>query len=139
VNCVDWTQAGDYCRWAGGTLPTAAEWEYAARSGVPAPYPWGTEAPNAAYARFDSLDGTAPVASYEKGTSRWGFVDLAGNVAEWTASDYSLKEKEVRGGSWTDTGRNLRVSARSAQKPGSRSDVIGFRCAFHEVQASQPP
>ena len=64
-------------------------------------------------------------------------VDLAGNVAEWTASDYSAQEKEVRGGSWTDTAKDLRSSARSAHKPGYRSDLIGFRCAFHEAATPQ--
>ena len=137
VNCVDWNQALDYCRWAGGTLPTAEEWEYAAKSGAANRYPWGKEPPKATQARFDSLDGTAAVGSFGEGSSRWGLVDLAGNVAEWTASDYSTREKEIRGGSWTDTAKDLRTSARAGQKPGYRSDRIGFRCAFHEAATPQ--
>ena len=132
MNCVDWNQASAYCKWARGSLPTAAEWEYAARSGEAAPWPWGPTPPTQAHARFDSLDGTAPVGTYSKGDTRWGVSDLAGNVAEWTASDYSSQEKEIRGGNWTSTAKDLRVSARSSQRPGYRSDLIGFRCAVHE-------
>ena len=137
MNCVDWMQASEYCRWAGGTLPTAEEWEYAAKSGEPVRYPWGKEPPTAGNARFDSLEGTAAVGSFADGSTRWGLVDLAGNVAEWTASSYTAQEKEIRGGGWTDTARNLRASARSGHRPGYRSDLIGFRCAFHEGTTSQ--
>src|SRR5208282_2166264 len=43
INCVDWEQAKAFCGWAGGRLPTAAEWEYAAKSGRDVIYPWGSE------------------------------------------------------------------------------------------------
>ena len=42
VNCVDFTQARDYCAWAGKRLPTSEEWEWAARNGSKGTrYPWG--------------------------------------------------------------------------------------------------
>ena len=41
VNCVDHAQATSFCRWIGGRLPTAEEWEFAAKGGQSRVYPWG--------------------------------------------------------------------------------------------------
>ena len=100
--CVDWQGAQEYCEWAGGRLPTEAEWEYAARGPASNVFPWGDTFDGTLanscdtnctlawkYAGYD--DGyaqTAPVGSYPDGTSWCGAEDMAGNVWEWVSDWY---------------------------------------------------
>ena len=106
-------------------MPTAKEWEYAARAGT-------------AGSRYGSLDA---VAWYEgnsgkkthsvglKQKNTFGLYDMLGNVWEWTADDYEPGKKEVRGGSWQYDPRVVRVSVRLGDGPADRAEDIGFRCA----------
>ncbi len=111
VNCVDWSQADAYCKWAGKSLPTEAQWEYAARGPGGKKYPWGDDKPgpkllNACgtecramgarlgkswavmYEGDDGAEATAPVGKYPDGASPFGVLDMAGNVWEWVADWY---------------------------------------------------
>ncbi|HEY3353933.1 MAG TPA: SUMF1/EgtB/PvdO family nonheme iron enzyme [Polyangia bacterium] len=153
ANCVDWNQAAVYCAWAAKRLPTEAEWERAARGDEARPYPWGNEAPSCARAVISDgghgcgRDATWPVGSKPSGASPFGVHDLSGNVWEWVADWYDReyyakspprsppgpavgKTRVLRGGGFTDaTPGNLRAANRDHAPPGSRSRLLGFRCA----------
>ncbi len=164
MNCVDFNQADAFCRWAGKRLPTEEEWEYAARGGdQERTFPWGDQKPgpsllNACDAQcaamatangwkwtalFDTSDGypgTAPVGSYPPGAGRWGQLDLAGNVWEWTSSPYCPygtdtkkclpNTRVARGGGWSSRYLGIfRGAFRTRFLPEYRSETLGFRCA----------
>ncbi len=101
---VDWFQADAYAAWVGGSLPTEAQWEYAARGPDGLAYPWGDavdgtqinfcdiNCPNDSFrnaAYDDGYESTAPVGSYPDGASWVGALDMSGNVWEWTSSIYA--------------------------------------------------
>ena len=80
---VTWSEAAAFAEWAGCTLPTEREWECACRGPLGQLYPWGdTWAPDNAVLGF----GPAPVGSAKGDCSPCGCMDMAGNVAEWTAT-----------------------------------------------------
>jgi formylglycine-generating enzyme len=176
INCISWPQANTYCKAQGFELPSEQQWEYAARGAAARSYPWGNEQPNSSmlngcgkecddwhttvglhsevssvlYASDDGFFATAPVGSFAAGATPEGVLDLAGNVAEWTANwfyDYSdmlkLPSPErptnggyhvVRGGSFSSTSLTHVDSAlRTAVPNPTFSHAIGFRC----VAASQ--
>jgi formylglycine-generating enzyme required for sulfatase activity len=102
VTHVAWADALAYAQWAGKQLPTEAEWEYAARGGLPdSEYAWGDEfnpggkhMANTWQGRFphenlrlDGYDGTSPVGAFP--ANPYGLHDMIGNVWEWTSDWYA--------------------------------------------------
>jgi formylglycine-generating enzyme required for sulfatase activity len=106
---VDWDRANAYCRWAGGRLPTSAEWEMAASWDEVKQqkylYPWGNNFDGtllnfcdkncltSQWADLSVDDGntdTAPVESYAGGASPYGALNMSGNVWEWVSDWFSV-------------------------------------------------
>lgn len=100
---VTWDDACAYCEWAGGQLPTQAQWEKAARGTDQHWWPWGdiydgtrgsfcgVECPVMRHQDGCHDDGyplTAPVGSFPSAASPYGALDMAGNVWEWIADWY---------------------------------------------------
>lgn len=138
VVCVTHAQAEAYCRFAGGRLPSEAEWERAAESDDERLFPWGNAwIPTAlnwgeeeAYGSVDGHALTAPVGSYPSGASPFGALDMAGNVWEWSADRYDESDRRVtRGGGYVAAPVAFTTSHRAPQREGRVVANIGFRCA----------
>jgi formylglycine-generating enzyme required for sulfatase activity len=149
VTYVTWYGADEYARWAGGDLPTEAQWEYACRAGTTTPF--GVGDGNSLYADQANFDGsqpyalpgggianytgneppntylnnTAPVGSYSP--NAWGLYDMHGNAAEW-CSDWYSGSRVLRGGGCYDSASACRSAARSTASPSSY--YYGFRVVF---------
>ncbi len=144
---VSWDMAGQYCSWAGGRLPTEAEWEKAARGTDGSYFPWPESEITCEKANWGSCtDDTAPVGSYVSGKSPYGLLDVAGNVWEWVSDwydkDYYKKsvsknppgpgtgdERGLRGGAFDSLESKVRPAYRFSALPRAADYYIGFRCA----------
>jgi formylglycine-generating enzyme len=98
-----------YCAWVGSTLPTEAEWEFAARGGLDgAVFTWGNEERPNGQPMANTWQGhfpwqntvedgyvfTSPVGSFP--ANGYGLLDMAGNVWEWTADWYAVVSGAAR-------------------------------------------
>jgi formylglycine-generating enzyme len=143
-------EAEAYCRSRGARLPREAEFERAARGTTGRRYPWGDvyngKLANHGRVGFDTSDWSdgyaelAPVGSFPNGRTPDGFLDLAGNAAEWTSDTYTERYGTapstsssgplvLRGGHYGSGAADLRGSARMPLEPDERRPYVGFRCA----------
>lgn len=126
VTHVTWQQASQYAAWKGGRLPTEAEWEKACRGTEAHIYPWGDELQTRDLANFNYNEGTVTdVGNYLDGQSPYGLLDMAGNVWEWTSSQYQAypyQPDDGREEQTGDTNRTLRGGAFDL-------NVVDVRCA----------
>ena len=139
-----------YADWVGKRLPTADEWEVAARGGlVDQDYAWGSEkTPDGRWLanvwqgpfpwenkETDGWFWTSPVGSFP--ANGYGLVDVCGNVWEWTSTPYAVPEGEqerrvIKGGSFLCADNychRFRPSALMGQTLDTATCHMGFRCA----------
>jgi formylglycine-generating enzyme required for sulfatase activity len=155
---ISWYEAMAFCRWLTQMLndgwiyglPSELEWEYAARGTERRMYPWGSnQEPTAEHANYDEQhNGTSTVGCFAPGATPQGLLDMAGNVWEWTRSDYrpypydpgdgredgsepSRKRFTLRGGGWVNPAPYMRASCRLYDTPNTHSFNVGMRLVRH--------
>jgi len=129
---VTYFEAEAYCKSVGKRLPTALEWEKAARGKDGRIYPWGNDFDGAKANTVESGPGsTVPVGSYKNGVSPYGVHDMSGNVWEWVDgwSGDDKKYRIVMGGSFFDGAKKGKVYATLRSIPDDSHTYVGFRCA----------
>jgi formylglycine-generating enzyme required for sulfatase activity len=164
INFANWYEAYAFCIWDGGFLPSEAEWGYAAAGGADQrEFPWGSTPPGtdnqyAIYGFNYPVPGggtgsgdIAPVGTATLGAGRWGQLDLAGGIWEFTQDGFDAVyadpcvnctvpapglKPSLRGGAYDFGINDLVTSYRGSDTPYGmftgttvRYYDIGFRCA----------
>jgi formylglycine-generating enzyme required for sulfatase activity len=145
---VGWKEAVQFCAWAGGTLPTEAQWELTARGLDGRRYPWGDSPPDDALACFaQDWNHGAPsrIGAHPSGASPFGCEEVAGSVWEWCLDAFrpdahrertttdpcvsgdATRVRPIRGGCWRSIECKLQAAYRNWAHEAARHTTIGFR------------
>ncbi len=95
VVMVSWYDAEAYCEASNKRLPTELEWEKAARGTDARRWPWGNQMDPTRLNTYYNIGMSTEVTRYVQGVSVYGVFDMAGNVSEWTASDFNPYQGSV--------------------------------------------
>ena len=165
VEQVNWYEARDFCQQTKLRLPTEAEWEYAARGGSKSRYYWGATMDSEhcwhdenTFKTSEDKQGPRDVSSHARASkvNAFGLADILGNVWEWCQDGYlddysgntpnNQKPRQgkakgfriYRGGAWSYSAKNCRISVRDGDGENYRANVLGFRVAA-DIEALPPP
>lgn len=128
---VTWHDASAYAAWAGKELPTAQQWEKAARGTRGDAYPWGNNAtPAKCNSRESGIGSTTPVSRYHSGVSPYGVYDLCGNTWEWCSTRSEPGRYELKAGAWTSPFARAAPAVFNDASTEMLDDDTGFRCAI---------
>ena len=130
---ISWSRAKKACERVNKRMCSEAEWERACKGPSGTRFPYGN---NFDKSYCNVSDGASesrtvgPTGVYGRCRSGFGVVDLAGNVAEWTASSWGkgVPDKVVKGGAADQAHYMSRCAARANESSGGRQSNIGFRC-----------
>ena len=154
VNCVSWKHSKKFCSWAGGDLPSEAQWEYAARSGSRNwRFPWGNQMPTCDYAVLGHPRGpclesdpcgcgknsTWPVCSKPKGNTVHGLCDMGGNLFEWLADCWSpsYHGAPTNGSTWDQVDCNRRFMRGGSWGARAKNLRAAFRYPYPPARKYQ--
>jgi hypothetical protein len=145
---VTWQEALDFAVSVGGTLPTEAQWEFAARGGNSgAAHIYSGSGVLDAVGWYEGNSGGGAQAVGQKQPNELGIHDMSGNVFEWCYDWYGFHTADAvtdptgpqsgqgrvsRGGAWDRPARDGRVADRAYSDPNARSDNLGFRVVFFD-------
>ena len=153
---MSWDMAANYCKWIGGSLPTEAQWEKAARGATGETYPWGNGEASCDLGNFSGCVGALTDSTkYADGASPYGVLDMAGNTFEWVNDFYgesyynsapvenprgpdSGEFRVVRGSSFETSFDQATSAIRHPAGNAYHSRDLGFRCVLEQPAALAP-
>lgn len=150
---VSFFEAEAHARWAGGRLPTEAEWEFAARHDAASPddawAPWGHDSSDGRANLGQTSFRPARAGAFPGGVAPSGCAHMLGDVWEWTSTEFDAYPgfrafpyreyaepffrdgyRVLRGGSWATQDVAARTTFRNWDLPQRRQIFAGLRVAW---------